>query len=101
MRKEYDFSKSRKNPYAKQLKRQITLRRDTVAVDYFKPMAAELGTPLPETHQLLLARLRPAEAASPHPMPRGVGAVSSEIARVTPGFRPAPSVYRQRLIGSG
>jgi hypothetical protein len=35
MRKEYDFSKSRKNPYAKQLKRQITIRLDTVAVDYF------------------------------------------------------------------
>jgi len=26
MRKEYDFSKSRKNPYAKQLKRQVTIR---------------------------------------------------------------------------
>ena len=30
------FSKSRKNPYAKQLKRQITIRLDAVAVDYFK-----------------------------------------------------------------
>jgi uncharacterized protein (DUF4415 family) len=38
MRKEYDFSQSRKNPYAKQLKRQITIRLDTVAVDYFKNM---------------------------------------------------------------
>jgi uncharacterized protein (DUF4415 family) len=45
MRKEYDFSKSRKNPYAKQLKRQITIRLDTSAVDYFKKMGAELGMP--------------------------------------------------------
>jgi uncharacterized protein (DUF4415 family) len=45
MRKEYDFSKSRKNPYAQQLKRPITIRLDSVAVDSFKPMAAELGTP--------------------------------------------------------
>ncbi len=45
MRKEYDFSKSRKNPYAKQLKRQITIRLDTAAVAYFKQMAAELGMP--------------------------------------------------------
>jgi predicted DNA binding CopG/RHH family protein len=45
MKKEYDFSKSRKNPYAKQLKRQITIRLDTVAVEYFKKMAAELGMP--------------------------------------------------------
>ncbi len=45
MRKEYDFSKSRKNPYAKQLKRQITIRLDATAVDYFKQLAAELGMP--------------------------------------------------------
>jgi uncharacterized protein (DUF4415 family) len=45
MRKEYDFSKSRKNPYAKQLKRQITIRLDTSAVEYFKKMGAELGMP--------------------------------------------------------
>jgi uncharacterized protein (DUF4415 family) len=45
MRKEYDFSKSRKNPYAKQLKRQITIRLDVAAVEYFKKMGAELGMP--------------------------------------------------------
>ncbi len=45
MREEYDFSKSRKNPYAKQLKRQITIRLDTMAVAYFKQLAAELGMP--------------------------------------------------------
>ncbi len=45
MRKEYDFSKSRKNPYAKQLKTQITIRLDTVAVAYFKKLAAEPGMP--------------------------------------------------------
>ena len=39
MRKEYDFSKSRKNPYAKQLKRQITIRVNSLSVDYFKQMA--------------------------------------------------------------
>ena len=45
MKPEYDFSKSRKNPYAKQLKRQITIRLDAAAIDYFKAMAAELGMP--------------------------------------------------------
>jgi uncharacterized protein (DUF4415 family) len=43
MRSEYDFSKSRKNPYAKQLKRQITIRLDVTVANYFKEMAAELG----------------------------------------------------------
>ncbi len=54
MRKEYDFSKSRKNPYAKQLKRQITIRLDTAAVDYFKQMAAELGMPYQNLINLFL-----------------------------------------------
>ena len=45
MRKEYDFSKSRKNPYAKALKSQITIRLDTTSVAYFKQLAAELGMP--------------------------------------------------------
>jgi predicted DNA binding CopG/RHH family protein len=54
MRKEYDFSKSRKNPYAKQLKRQITIRLDTVAVNHFKEMAADLGMPYQNLINLFL-----------------------------------------------
>jgi len=54
MRSEYDFSKSRKNPYVKQLKRQITIRIDTAAVDYFKQMAAELGMPYQNLINLFL-----------------------------------------------
>jgi uncharacterized protein (DUF4415 family) len=54
MRSEYDFSRSRKNPYAKQLKRQITIRLDTVAVDYFKEMATELGVPYQNLINLFL-----------------------------------------------
>lgn len=45
MRSEYDFSESRKNPYTKQLKRQITIRLDSSAVDYFQQLATELGIP--------------------------------------------------------
>jgi hypothetical protein len=45
MRAEYDFSKSKKNPYARLLKRQITIRLDTTAVEYFKEVAAELDMP--------------------------------------------------------
>jgi len=54
MKKEYDFSKSRKNPYAKQLKRQITIRLDASAVAYFKQMAAELGMPYQNLINLFL-----------------------------------------------
>ena len=47
MRKEYDFSKmkGRRNPYAKHLKRQVTLRLGVDVIDYFKQMAEETGIP--------------------------------------------------------
>jgi len=45
MRKEYDFADSVRNPYAKQLKKQVTLRLNTDAVEYFKTLAGETGIP--------------------------------------------------------
>lgn len=44
---EWDLSKmkSRPNPYAKQLKKQITLRLNPDVIDYFKNMAEETGIP--------------------------------------------------------
>jgi predicted DNA binding CopG/RHH family protein len=45
MRKEYDFSKSVKNPYAKFLKKQVTLRLGIDVIDYFKKLADETGIP--------------------------------------------------------
>lgn len=45
MRREYDFSKGRKNPYAARLKRAVTIRLDGFTVDYFKGLAEETGIP--------------------------------------------------------
>jgi predicted DNA binding CopG/RHH family protein len=45
MRKEYDFSDSERNPYAKHLKKQVTLRINTDAIAYFKALASETGIP--------------------------------------------------------
>jgi len=45
MRDEYDFSKARKNPYANQLKKSITIRLDEESVDYFKAISEEIGIP--------------------------------------------------------
>lgn len=45
MRKEYDFSKARKNPYASRLKRQVTIRMDEGTVEYFKALAEDTGIP--------------------------------------------------------
>ena len=45
MRKQYDFSKARRNPYAKRLKQSITMRLDKSTIDYFKGLAGELEVP--------------------------------------------------------
>ena len=45
MRKEYDFSKSTKNPYTKKLKKQITIRLEKDTIDYFKQLASEFNMP--------------------------------------------------------
>ena len=47
MKKEYNFSKlkGRKNPYAKQLKKQITIRVGVDVLEYFKELAEETGIP--------------------------------------------------------
>ena len=45
MRNEYDFSKSRKNPYASQLKKQITIRLDEDSIAFFKGVSEEVGIP--------------------------------------------------------
>ncbi len=45
MREEYDFSQSKKNPYASQLKKPITIRLDEDSVTYFKAVSEEVGIP--------------------------------------------------------
>ena len=47
MKAEYDLSKmkSRRNPYAKRLKKQITLRLDPDVIEYFKRKSEEKGIP--------------------------------------------------------
>ena len=47
MRKEYDLSKlkSRKNPYASRLKKQVTIRLGLDVIEYFKALAEETGLP--------------------------------------------------------
>ena len=45
MRKEYDFSKAVRNPYAAKLKKQITIRIDEGVIEYFKALANEFDMP--------------------------------------------------------
>jgi uncharacterized protein (DUF4415 family) len=43
MKSSYNFSKAQKNPYARRLKRQVTIRLDRETVAYFKELSEETG----------------------------------------------------------
>ena len=55
MRKQYDFSEGRPNPYIKKLKQPVTIRLDQDSVDYFKALADELSIPYQTLINLFLA----------------------------------------------
>lgn len=64
MRKQYDFSQARPNPYAKRLKRSVTIRLDDGTIAYFKELAAETGIPY---QTLINSYLRDCASARRHP----------------------------------
>lgn len=51
MRKEYDFSEAKKNPFAAQLNKQITIRLDEESIGYFKAISRDAGIP----HQSIIS----------------------------------------------
>lgn len=74
MRKEYDFSKSIKNPYTKKLKKQITIRLENETVAYFKKLAEETDIPYQKLINLYLRdcaqnKLKPSIKWSNFPTP--------------------------------
>lgn len=57
MLEEYDIKNlnPRKNPYAKKLKKQITINIDSRIIEYFKQQASETGIPYQTLINLYLA----------------------------------------------
>jgi hypothetical protein len=45
MRKNYDFSAAVRNPYAKRLKKQLTIRLDQETISYFQGLSREMSLP--------------------------------------------------------
>ena len=45
LEKEFDFGKAVKNPYAKKLKKQVTINLDENVVGYFKHQSESVGIP--------------------------------------------------------
>lgn len=55
MLENYDFSKGIKNPYAAQLKKQVTISINADVADYFKKQAKETGIPYQKLINFYLA----------------------------------------------
>ena len=55
MREEYDLSHAKKNPYAKRMKKQVTINLDVATIDYFKGKAETSGIPYQTLINLYLA----------------------------------------------
>ena len=45
MRKQYDFSRSVKNPYLRKPKKQVTIRLDEETISYFNALSRQNGIP--------------------------------------------------------
>ena len=60
MRKHYDFSKARRNPYARRLTRQATIRLDEATISFVPALASETGIPY---HTLINLYLRDCAAS--------------------------------------
>ena len=45
MKDNYDFSRAVRNPYARRLKKQVTIRVDQDTLEYFRTLASETGIP--------------------------------------------------------
>ena len=55
MREEYDFSNAVKNPYAKKIKKQITINIDSDTIEYFKEQSEIYGIPYQTLINLFLS----------------------------------------------
>ena len=58
VRKEYDFSESRANPYVERLRKPVTINLDVANIDYFKSEAARTGVPYQTIINMYLTECR-------------------------------------------
>jgi hypothetical protein len=77
MKKSYDFSNAVRNPYAKRLKRQLTIRLDEETIGYFQGLSREMSLPYQTLMNMYLrdcaeSRMRP-HWAVPSAMKRANG----------------------------
>ena len=95
MRKKYDFSRAKLNPYAAKVKRRVTIRvLETSTIDYFKSLAKEFGIPYQNLINLYLrdcavGAKRPSRRANGIPIHPGLRRTLNDLA-VHLGVAPLP-----------
>ena len=87
MKKNYDFSAAVKNPYAKRLKKQLTIRLDQETISYFQGLSREMSLPYQTLMNMYLrdcaeTRKRPHWAG-----PQRVGRANKPLQRTTASGR--------------
>jgi predicted DNA binding CopG/RHH family protein len=55
MRKSYDFSEARPNPYARRVKKQVTIRIEQSTLAWFKELATQTAIPYQTLINMYLA----------------------------------------------
>lgn len=90
MKKTYDFSKGVRNPYAKRLKKSLTIRLDVDTVDYFQKLAGQMALPY---QTLMNMYLRDCAMTQRRPQwtPPGVGARRQRGRKAPKGADPRAS----------
>ncbi len=58
MKEKYDFTNAVKNPYAKKLKKAISIRIDDDVIEYFKQIATSVGVPYQALMNLYLRQVK-------------------------------------------
>ena len=89
MKKNYDFSAAVRNPYAKRLKRQLTIRLDEDTISYFQALSREMSLPYQTLMNMYLrdcaeTQKRPHWVVAPRPSDRS----NKELRRTAASGRP-------------
>ena len=95
MKDHYDFSKAVRNPHARRLKTQLTIRIDADTVAYFRDLGGELSLPYQTLMNMFLQ-----ECAASRRRPQWVTAVSPGRAKRKRARVSAGSAGRRRASGA-
>ena len=87
MRKNYDFSAAVRNPYAKRLKKQLTIRLDQETISYFQGLSREMSLPYQTLMNMYLRECAETRKRPHWAGPSRVGRANKPMQRTAGGRR--------------